>query len=164
MADSVDSSNPGSPGEAAFMGVVLVVMFICLFIGWKTPETVVRPARSFRALGAFCLSLIFTYILPREHFLDLKGSICSARDEMARSGGSCLNSRRSVVCTSSEFGPRPRTREATSTPRAQKAPFLLAIVLYIHTTFHARNLPLWYDYTHRVIRSYPKMQNDRHGH
>lgn len=37
-----DSSEPGSPFEAAFMGVVLLAMFGCLFTGWKTPETVVR--------------------------------------------------------------------------------------------------------------------------
>lgn len=40
MADSSDSS--GSPAEAAFMGVVLTAMFISLFVGLKTPETVVR--------------------------------------------------------------------------------------------------------------------------
>lgn len=43
MADSADDdTQQGSPGKAAFMGVVLVVMFLCLFVGWKTPETVVR--------------------------------------------------------------------------------------------------------------------------
>lgn len=43
MADTSSSdSSPGSPGEAVFMGVVLLFMFGCLFIGWKTPETVVR--------------------------------------------------------------------------------------------------------------------------
>lgn len=36
-----DDETKGSPGEAAFMGVVLIVMFLCLFMGWKTPETVV---------------------------------------------------------------------------------------------------------------------------
>lgn len=42
MADTSSSdSSPGSPGEAAFMGVVLLFMFGCLFVGWKTPETVV---------------------------------------------------------------------------------------------------------------------------
>ncbi|CAM9838480.1 unnamed protein product [Ectocarpus sp. 6 AP-2014] len=47
MADSSDSS--GSPAEAAFMGVVLTVMFISLFVGLKTPETVVF----------FCLVLVW---------------------------------------------------------------------------------------------------------
>lgn len=43
MADDDSSSdNPGSPGEAGFMVAVLVVMFVALFVGWKTPETVVR--------------------------------------------------------------------------------------------------------------------------
>ncbi|CAM9142570.1 unnamed protein product [Hapterophycus canaliculatus] len=41
MDDDSSSSDPGSPGEAGFMAAVLVVMFICLFVGWKTPETVV---------------------------------------------------------------------------------------------------------------------------
>ncbi len=36
-----DESSSGSPGEAGFMSVVLLAMFVCLFIGWKTPETVV---------------------------------------------------------------------------------------------------------------------------
>lgn len=31
----------GSPGEAAFMGAVLLCMFLCLFFGVRTPETVV---------------------------------------------------------------------------------------------------------------------------
>lgn len=44
MDDSSESS-PGSPGEAAFMAVLLMVMFVSLFIGWKTPETVVRGTR-----------------------------------------------------------------------------------------------------------------------
>lgn len=43
---TADSSNGGSPLEASFMGVVLLVMFGCLFTGWKTPETVVRPRYS----------------------------------------------------------------------------------------------------------------------
>ncbi|CAM9289391.1 unnamed protein product, partial [Ectocarpus sp. 13 AM-2016] len=47
MADSSDSS--GSPAEAAFMGVVLTAMFISLFVGLKTPETVVF----------FCLVLVW---------------------------------------------------------------------------------------------------------
>lgn len=42
MADAAeDDGSPGSPGEAAFMGVVLLVMFLCLFFGVRTPETVV---------------------------------------------------------------------------------------------------------------------------
>eukprot|EP00903_Cladosiphon_okamuranus_P007706 g7468.t1 len=46
---SESESSPGSPLEAGFMGVVLLVMFVCLFIGWKTPETVVF----------FCLVLVW---------------------------------------------------------------------------------------------------------
>lgn len=46
--DSSDESSSGSPGEAGFMSVVLLAMFVCLFIGWKTPETVV------------CLSVLIT--------------------------------------------------------------------------------------------------------
>lgn len=42
MADDDSRGNQGSPGWAGFMGVVLVAMFIALFVGWKTPETVVR--------------------------------------------------------------------------------------------------------------------------
>lgn len=57
MADSDDSSDEGSPAKASFMGVVLVVMFICLFIGWKTPETVVRYSMKqyFTLYGGQCL-------------------------------------------------------------------------------------------------------------
>ena len=47
MADANTSVyNPGSPAEAGAMGMVLVVMFASLFVGFKTPETVVR-AKSF---------------------------------------------------------------------------------------------------------------------
>lgn len=43
MADDDSSSgDQGSPEWAAFMVVVLVAMFVALFVGWKTPETVVR--------------------------------------------------------------------------------------------------------------------------
>eukprot|EP00752_Nemacystus_decipiens_P012020 g10655.t1 len=48
-SSSSSDSSQGSPGEAGFMGVVLLAMFVCLFVGWKTPETVVF----------FCLVLVW---------------------------------------------------------------------------------------------------------
>lgn len=46
MADVADDDgNPRNPGQAAFMGVVLVCMFLCLFFGVRTPETVVSALR-----------------------------------------------------------------------------------------------------------------------
>lgn len=44
MTDSV--SIQGSPAEAGFMAVVLVVMFFALFVGCKTPEIVVCMIRA----------------------------------------------------------------------------------------------------------------------
>lgn len=36
-----DGGKAGSTGKAIFMGVLLIIMFLCLFFGIRTPETVV---------------------------------------------------------------------------------------------------------------------------